>query len=140
VTKEEYQQYLSGPEWLARRKQFLRIWNTCNRCDLPRWLAIIAYDQDLHVHHRHYRNLGNEKPEDLEALCRRCHDIETFGRSSLRSIRAEKCPGCWGQNFDPYSDFCPRCMAVHDYMESEKRRTSSAAVIEMPKAVNEESA
>lgn len=126
MTKEEYRSYLNGPEWMARRKQFLSIWNSCNRCRVPRWLAIIAYDQDLNVHHRHYQSLGNERPEDLEALCKRCHEIDSLGRSQLKAVRSEKCPGCWGPNFDPFSDFCQRCMAVHEYLEAEKRRIVSA--------------
>jgi hypothetical protein len=103
------------------------VWNYCNRCDLPRWLAVIAYDQDLHVHHRHYQNVGDERPEDLESLCKRCHEIETFGRSRLRSVRAEKCPGCHGPNFDPYADFCSRCCAVAEYANSLSTRSCGVA-------------
>jgi hypothetical protein len=116
VTKGEYKLYLSSAEWIARRSKFLQTWNYCNRCDLPRWLAIIAYDQDLHVHHRHYQSIGNERPEDLEGLCKRCHEIETFGRSALRSIRPEKCAGCGGPNYDRYATFCIRCVAVTDFL------------------------
>ena len=41
------------------------------------------YDQDLHVHHRNYQRVGAELDSDLRSLCRRCHEIETFGESSL---------------------------------------------------------
>ncbi len=28
----------------------------------------------LHVHHLHYRTLGNEKPEDVRLVCKPCHE------------------------------------------------------------------
>ena len=47
-------------------------------------MSVIAYDQDLHVHHKNYQNIGAELDSDLEVLCRRCHEVETFGESALQ--------------------------------------------------------
>lgn len=108
-TKTEYRKYIQSEAWQQRRKKFLRTNEECNRCELPRYLAIIAYDQDLHVHHRSYQNVGSEPSQDLEALCKRCHDIETFGRSEMREIKRYSCGLCELKHFNPYSDLCREC-------------------------------
>lgn len=108
----EYQQYLATPHWKARRKEHIERWPWCRKCYMPRWLAKVAYDQDLHAHHKTYANLGNEGPYDLQSLCRRCHDVETFGRSDLREVKGHKCTSCQvSVTFDPYSDECEVCQA-----------------------------
>lgn len=35
----------------------------------------------LEMHHRHYETVGNEKPEDLAALCRECHKARHVDRA-----------------------------------------------------------
>lgn len=107
MTKTEYRNYISSPQWQARRKEFLSWSNYCEACDLPRWLAIIVYDQDLHVHHMSYANIGHELDNDLASLCRRCHEIETFGGSSLRAPRKFKCQFCDEITFDLVDRICP---------------------------------
>jgi hypothetical protein len=110
MTKTEYAQYLASEDWRERRKKFIaEANNECERCDLPRWLASLVYDQDLHVHHLNYQNLGNEESDDLEVLCRRCHEIETFGRSDYGEIKKAECSLCGLDHFNIYSDYCGRC-------------------------------
>jgi hypothetical protein len=95
MTRTEYREYIAGESWRRRRAEFLKDVDGCERCEAPRQLVILVYDQDLHVHHRSYARIGNERPEDLEALCRRCHEIETFGRSELREIKPyARCEYC----------------------------------------------
>jgi len=114
VTKTEYREYIASEDWQQRRKEFLLQWGwECNRCGLPRELAIIAYDQDIHVHHRSYANLGSESYKDLEPLRRRCHDIETFGSSNLHEPKKEDCIRCgllttWNR----VVRLCDDCIAV----------------------------
>lgn len=117
MTKTEYAKYLSGNHWQERRKAFLQIWPNgfCNRCYLPRWLASLVYDQDLHVHHKSYANLNAEKDEDLESLCRRCHELETFGKTTLRAVKSYPCCLCkgeewWDLSWDPYDRLCASCL------------------------------
>jgi len=89
VTKSEYRLYTSSEAWLERRKLFLSTHGICNRCQIDRDLAVAAYDQDLNVHHRNYQHIGCELDEDLEALCRRCHEIESTGKSDLHPANPE---------------------------------------------------
>lgn len=113
MTKTEYRQYISSPEWQQHRKGYLLTHNRCGKCNIPRWIAIIAYDQDLNVHHRSYANLGSEQDQDLEPLCRRCHEIETFSKSALREIPKSTCLLCGNSEyFDFYSEVCPECAAA----------------------------
>lgn len=85
MTKSEYREYIASEKWQKRRRLFLQTRDECERCGLPHATATIQYDQGLHVHHRNYLRVGAELDEDLEALCRRCHEIETFGFSDLES-------------------------------------------------------
>lgn len=109
MTKTQYAQYLASDHWRNLRRERIEGSPFCERCDLPRWLAIIAYDQDLHVHHKTYRSLGDEPACDLEVLCRRCHEIETFGRSGLKSPKAGSCLLCGITHWNPYCDRCDHC-------------------------------
>lgn len=109
MTKTEYRQYISSPEWQKRRKEFLAHHSHCERCLIPRWLAEIAYDQDLNIHHKAYENLGNEDDDDLEALCRRCHEIDKFRRSDLREPKYATCAECNRKHWNPYSSMCDIC-------------------------------
>lgn len=112
-TKTEYREYLSSEHWRERRKEFLDAFPNCNQCDLPRWLAIIAYDQDLHVHHKSYARVGEEIDDDLEPLCRRCHEIKTFGNSSLHKVRKTRCSVCnIDETYDLIDRTCVYCKLV----------------------------
>jgi 5-methylcytosine-specific restriction endonuclease McrA len=63
---KEYREYLQSLRWLATRDAALaRACHKCQRCGATK---------NLEVHHKHYKSLGQEKPEDLEVLCIPCHD------------------------------------------------------------------
>ncbi len=67
----KYKDYLQSDEWQEVRKRvFLERGRRCERCgkDLENKIA--------DVHHKTYENLFNEKLEDLEVLCRPCHQEE----------------------------------------------------------------
>lgn len=123
MTKTEYREYLASSYWQNRRKQFLQYIEGCAKCRIPRWLASITYDQDLHVHHKSYVHLGCEPDDDLKALCRRCHEIETFGRSSLRPPWSEECTVCDNPCFDPYSyeGRCAACSSAEFWPNSKEQ-------------------
>lgn len=62
-----YREYLQTPEWQERRKRHLRSANyRCQVCNSS---------QPLDVHHRTYERRGHERPQDLIALCRSCHQL-----------------------------------------------------------------
>lgn len=111
MTKTEYAEYLASDYWKELRRGWLEIASSCERCSMPRYLANICYDQDLHLHHKNYRNLGREECDDLEVLCRRCHEIETFGRSQLKEYRSINCSFCDKPHWDLYhlESLCPGC-------------------------------
>lgn len=74
----EYAMYLISDWWRGRRRAFLAtVGDKCQKCG----------KESPQVHHKNYDNLYGEKDEDLEALCRRCHQIadpEWFARSWMR--------------------------------------------------------
>lgn len=62
-----YRQYLRSDLWLANSQP---AWNRshgrCERCKLNR---------GDNAHHLHYSTRFRERPEDLQILCRGCHDF-----------------------------------------------------------------
>lgn len=61
-----YYDYLRTPAWEQVREDALaRARYRCQTCNSP---------DDLHVHHRTYERLGKERPDDVVALCRTCHN------------------------------------------------------------------
>ncbi len=69
--KEKYLLYLKSETWLKIRLEMLSFYNfTCSRCNLK------MYHKRLHVHHKTYKNIFHEEPEDLELICNKCHEKE----------------------------------------------------------------
>jgi len=75
---EEYEtKYLFSPHWRKFRETALNTQkerlgrNICERCPVDSNEKAAG---DLHVHHRTYERLGEERIEDMEILCRGCHD------------------------------------------------------------------
>lgn len=62
-----YSEYLQTLEWKRRRQQAIEIAD--HRC------AVCYSPKRLHVHHRTYQNVGDEKQSDLTVLCSECHDL-----------------------------------------------------------------
>lgn len=74
-----YIKYINSRTWRLKRREILKRDNyECRTC---------CSKEDLEVHHRHYRNLGNEELDDLITLCIQCHDAIT---SSIRFRRNVK--------------------------------------------------
>lgn len=75
--KDYETKYLLSLHWKAFRKLALEAQrerlgrNCCERCpkDTNKKLP-----NELHVHHLTYERLGNELIEDVEIVCRECHD------------------------------------------------------------------
>jgi hypothetical protein len=119
MNKSDHRNYLASEHWRTRRKKFLEKPGNgfCAMCYLPRWLSALVYDQDLHVHHRNYQNKGAELDADLQTLCPRCHEIESFGTTSLREVKRYPCMYCGAEGFDPYESThtCEQCRTLMEY-------------------------
>lgn len=81
----EYQTYLRSPKWdKVRRQALYDARYRCERCGIS---------APLQVHHLTYRNIFNEKPQDLQALCFSCHKwvhIATWQKAAIISFRAAR--------------------------------------------------
>ncbi|MBW1619032.1 MULTISPECIES: HNH endonuclease [Empedobacter] len=63
--KGKYHKYLESPEWRAKREMvFKRDGYTCTKCKSR---------PAFHAHHLTYKNIFNEKLEDLISVCAECH-------------------------------------------------------------------
>ena len=65
--KKKYYDYLQSPAWAEIRIDMLSAYPKCSRCDS---------EYLLQVHHKSYKNIFNEEPEDLEVICKSCHRKE----------------------------------------------------------------
>lgn len=63
-----YNEYLQSKWW--RNKRLVKLKATKFKCERCR------SEEDLRVHHKHYKSLWKEKNRDLETLCKTCHDSE----------------------------------------------------------------
>jgi 5-methylcytosine-specific restriction endonuclease McrA len=62
-----YQEYLQSDEWKYKRDMMIRLRNyECELCHRS--------PSDLHVHHKTYENVCNERVRDLMVVCRKCHE------------------------------------------------------------------
>jgi hypothetical protein len=75
---EDYEtKYLFSSHWREFRECALKAQeerqgeNICERCPDG---ANKRAASELHLHHRTYERLGKERLEDVEILCRECHD------------------------------------------------------------------
>jgi len=63
---EEYRSYLRSTQWREKRKEFLEMAGyECEEC---------GESEGLQVHHLNYENLGDESEDDVQVLCRECHE------------------------------------------------------------------
>lgn len=65
MASQEYLEYLRSQHWRDFRKEALEYYgHICCGC---------GTNDNLHVHHRTYKNIGNESMEDVVVLCKSCH-------------------------------------------------------------------
>ena len=61
---KDYINYINSKAWKEKRKEKLSVQNCCEMC---------GNSESLHVHHNNYANFKNEKMEDLNVVCSKCH-------------------------------------------------------------------
>ena len=90
----DYSDYLRSEHWKKTRIGALE--RAKHRCQ------VCTSENNLHVHHRTYGNIGNEQPEDLIVLCRGCHYL-FHKRMNINAVRVvkEKEPQCLHENKKP---------------------------------------
>jgi hypothetical protein len=80
-----YESYLRTRRWREFRALALeRALGTCERCGISEQTHRLLV---LDVHHKTYKRLGREAPEDVEVLCRPCHQVADRERRSSRKRR-----------------------------------------------------
>jgi len=92
-----YEEYLASPQWQLFRSRFLSAVPAplvCNRCRAAWWACELVYGQRVNLHHKTYKNIGKEKFDDIEILCRRCHELQHFGKSNAPQIVLRACRYC----------------------------------------------
>ena len=69
VERYDYNAYIASPQWRATRERYWasKLPKECWVCDAPR-------KPGMHLHHRTYKNLGNEHLRDLVPVCGPCHE------------------------------------------------------------------
>ena len=67
VSREDYRAYIQSPAWRKTRKRFFasKLDKSCYVCG--------DTEKPKDLHHRTYKNLGNERLMDLVPACRGCH-------------------------------------------------------------------
>lgn len=85
MTRAEYETYLLGEHWRDFSYIIKRNHPYCAICKISWGEAEKKYRQALNVHHKTYKNLGKEKPEDVIVLCRQCH-LNAHGLGDLLSL------------------------------------------------------
>lgn len=86
--KEYYAKYLESNKWKRFRKSILiSRGSMCEKCNAMGESVI------LHVHHLTYKNIFNERPEDVQILCEECHKKEHGVKSFRRRKKKKEEPG-----------------------------------------------
>ena len=62
-----YHKYLQSNHWKKKRQDFLESKLYKNGCE------ICNSTKKINIHHKTYKRIGNEKLNDLTALCEECH-------------------------------------------------------------------
>lgn len=108
--KEKYYKYLKSKDWKDKREALFKVrGRVCERC-----LKNLK-NQKADVHHKHYRNIFNEKLSDLEVLCRVCH---------IKEHSEEKISTFIEQNLDYYLEFYNKYKNYYRYKGFRNKKES----------------
>lgn len=72
-----YENYMVTRHWINRRKLLVSKIRSCELC---------GSKTKLQVHHKHYKNIGNEDGSDICVLCRKCHLLIHRTHSKNRNV------------------------------------------------------
>ena len=79
--KEKYLEYISSAKWKRLRDAKIEsVGSVCDRCGISKFSA------RLEVHHLHYRTFKQERLEDLQVLCHKCHEFADVERQTITDL------------------------------------------------------
>lgn len=84
VSRAGYHAYIRSPEWRAVRQRY-------RDSKLPQ-ACLVCGEAMVELHHRTYKNLGNERLSDLVPLCRLHHQEVHF----WAKVRGKRRGSLWG--------------------------------------------
>lgn len=68
--EDEYDEYIHSLKWRQKAAAALeRAGHKCQRCGYTK------FSKRLEVHHKTYDHFKHERPEDLEVVCKECHQF-----------------------------------------------------------------
>lgn len=113
-----YKQYIQSNHWRRTRKQKLKeAGGICERC---------RRNDATQAHHLHYGSLGKEKMEDLQAVCRPCHEkihnIETTPTIQTLGFNCLQCPSETCEVFYGPHYIYRICLGCRDQTKSPKKK------------------
>lgn len=82
-----YNAYINSAKWQEKRRLALAKADfTCVKCKKRRIMG-------LHVHHKTYKRLGNERLSDLQVLCESCHMLKhTTAKQPAKTKKSKVTP------------------------------------------------
>lgn len=95
MNAKEYAAYLASDQWWRKRLACLKDYGfRCQVCGCTSWRRIID------VHHLHYKNVGNERREDLVPLCSAHHkaihnQLDGYNIDVVTRMKKECMEDCW---------------------------------------------
>lgn len=85
--REEYRRYLQSAHWRRTRQQALL--RAGHKCEFSHYrgdqVESCNRTQNLEVHHKHYKSLGCEQPDDLLVLCEYHHKVTELMKWECRA-------------------------------------------------------
>jgi hypothetical protein len=79
--EQEYAEYISSAKWRRLRDEKIKsTGGLCERC------GISKYSVALEVHHLNYKTFKRERFEDLQVLCKKCHELADMERQTLDDL------------------------------------------------------
>ncbi len=124
-----YKAYISSARWRIFCKGIISIRNSrCEKCG--------AVGVRLEVHHKTYEHFHDERPEDVEVLCRKCHQsadkkrvtdnhykfLEAFELGRYNSAQDTYLSKRYGENWNDRNDSEVLCEKFHDWYEQRRDR------------------
>ena len=81
--RAKYEKRIASAQWRNMRRDFGKLRG--ERCEHCRRAT-----KPLFLHHKTYERLGSERPDDLELLCKSCHDVADRERALRGKVRSAK--------------------------------------------------